>query len=238
MLSNLGGIDPLAWRPAQNWGRRLQWHFDATVSSSITIATGVSQWSDLSGNARHITQGTAAAQPANGGDIGGRNAITFSPSGTIDQLEATGLTAVSTDTLAVFIVAKFGSGSGNYARLASLIVGAGSDETAVGAFAMQREALTAQWRIQRNSVTTTPQTITYDAPFIGMAVWNASTQHTRTKNVASATASSTGTFIGDHLWMGYNLAGSIGEWIAAKGPFAEGELNRQYRALANKWRIL
>lgn len=30
----------------------------------ITVATGVSQWNDQSGNARHLTQGTAGSQPA------------------------------------------------------------------------------------------------------------------------------------------------------------------------------
>jgi hypothetical protein len=37
--------------------------YDASVSSSITIATGVSQWNDLSGAGNHLKQGTGAAQP-------------------------------------------------------------------------------------------------------------------------------------------------------------------------------
>lgn len=36
---------------------------DAADSSTITIATGVSQWADKSGNARHATQGTGSKQP-------------------------------------------------------------------------------------------------------------------------------------------------------------------------------
>lgn len=34
----------------------------------ITVATGVSQWDDASGNGRHLTQGTAANQPAKQAD--------------------------------------------------------------------------------------------------------------------------------------------------------------------------
>jgi hypothetical protein len=39
----------------------LQWWVDA--ARGTTIATGVSQWNDLSGNNRHATQGTAGSQP-------------------------------------------------------------------------------------------------------------------------------------------------------------------------------
>lgn len=37
---------------------------DASVFSSITIATGVSEWRDISGNNRHATQATTSLQPA------------------------------------------------------------------------------------------------------------------------------------------------------------------------------
>jgi hypothetical protein len=47
---------PLSLRPAA-W-------FDASDLSTITLATGVSQWSDKSGFGRHATQGTGANQPS------------------------------------------------------------------------------------------------------------------------------------------------------------------------------
>ena len=38
--------------------------YDASIASSITVATGVSGWADVSGAGRHLAQATPAAQPA------------------------------------------------------------------------------------------------------------------------------------------------------------------------------
>lgn len=48
------------WTPAQI---STELWLDAADASTITIATGVSQWNDKSGNARNATQATAAKQP-------------------------------------------------------------------------------------------------------------------------------------------------------------------------------
>ena len=54
----------------------LAWWLDA--GRGITIATGVSQWNDLSGNNRNATQPTAGSQPAlTTNAIGGFPAVTF-----------------------------------------------------------------------------------------------------------------------------------------------------------------
>jgi hypothetical protein len=52
---------------------------DASDTATITASLGsVSQWDDKSGNARHVTQGTAAAQPTTGTQtINGLNVIDF-----------------------------------------------------------------------------------------------------------------------------------------------------------------
>jgi Ca2+-binding RTX toxin-like protein len=52
-------------------------HLDATNSGSLVTGTGITQWTDLSGNNNHATQGTAGNQPANGGDMSGQNALVF-----------------------------------------------------------------------------------------------------------------------------------------------------------------
>lgn len=48
---------------------------DASDSASITIATGVSQWSDKSGNSRHVAEATGANQPAV--QSGGLNSLSY-----------------------------------------------------------------------------------------------------------------------------------------------------------------
>lgn len=229
-------VDPGAWS-TKMWGQRGEWHHDATVPGSITVSTGVSLWTDQFGKGRNLSNGTAGAQPANGGDINGRNAITFSPASTIDVLDSSGLTALSTDLLATFMVARMNSGSGNYARFGGMIVGAGSDETDAGAFSLQRDALSETWRVQRNSVSTSSVGFTYGVPLIVLVVWDGATMQIKPRNITANSQSSTGTFVGNRLWAGYNLDGTIGEWIGVRGPFTASEITRQYRALAYKWRI-
>lgn len=51
-----------AWTPARLPGLAL-W-LSAADLSTITIATGVSEWRDKSGNGRHVSQGTTGSQPA------------------------------------------------------------------------------------------------------------------------------------------------------------------------------
>ena len=70
----------------------LSFWVDAADQSTITIATGVSEWRDKSGNGRHFTQATGANQPSYS-DTGflGRPGITFD--GSNDNLRLTGINA-------------------------------------------------------------------------------------------------------------------------------------------------
>ena len=68
---------------------------DAADLSTITIATGVSEWRDKSGNGRHVSQGTASQQPSYDAING---IITFDGSNDIlssATVGASGLTSVS-----------------------------------------------------------------------------------------------------------------------------------------------
>lgn len=59
-------------------------------ADSVTIATGVSQWNDLSGNARHLTQATGGTQPAYTAlGIGGLPSLTFVATKYLDCVAAT-----------------------------------------------------------------------------------------------------------------------------------------------------
>ncbi len=70
----------LSWRPQKS--NLLAW-YDASDAASITASSGaVSQWSDKSGNGRHLTQGTGANQPSTGvATQNGLNAIRFTGAG-------------------------------------------------------------------------------------------------------------------------------------------------------------
>lgn len=74
--------------------------WDASDSSTITIATGVSQWNDKSGNSRNATQGTGGAQPTvQTAAQNGKNGIRFD--GTDDVLNFTTETLPSFTTFLV-----------------------------------------------------------------------------------------------------------------------------------------
>jgi hypothetical protein len=84
---------------------------DAADRSTITIATGVSEWRDKSGNNRHFTQATGANQPSYS-DTGflGRPGITFD--GTDDNLRLTGISSqITNQTHGVYWVFRRISGN-------------------------------------------------------------------------------------------------------------------------------
>lgn len=63
-------FNPLSIAGLEGW-------WDAADASTVTIATGVSEWRDKSGNDRHASQGTGNNQPDYTGTLNGRSVITF-----------------------------------------------------------------------------------------------------------------------------------------------------------------
>jgi hypothetical protein len=98
-----GGIVPTSIQGLQLW-------LDAADTSTLLDANGdpatssVATGEDKSGNGNNATQGTASSRPATGGDIGGKNALTFD-SGS-DWLSANGLVSVAESEFTVFNVVK------------------------------------------------------------------------------------------------------------------------------------
>jgi hypothetical protein len=86
--------------------------FDASNAGSITASSGaVSQWSDLSGNARHVTQGTGSLQPVTGSrTINGLNAISFNDASE-DALSRAGATPSDATVIGVIQYDITGAGS-------------------------------------------------------------------------------------------------------------------------------
>jgi hypothetical protein len=94
--------------------------FDASDISTISVATGVSEWRDKSRNARHVSQATGANQPAyTVGGLNGLNVLTFD--GTNDFMSNT---AYSFPTVySIYAVGR--SSATSYSRL--LNVGGSTD---------------------------------------------------------------------------------------------------------------
>lgn len=93
-------INGTLWTPAQ---LTTSLWLDAADSSTIAIGSGVSQWSDKSGNNRHATQSTASSQPALINN-GLNNLDTIRLDGTNDVLY---LPATITDVRFAFVVCKW-----------------------------------------------------------------------------------------------------------------------------------
>lgn len=81
--------------------------WDASDVSTITESGGdVSQWDDKSGNGYHLTQGTAASQPATGANtLNGLNVLTFDGSNDSLDIASTGL-GRNVSGLTVYVVAR------------------------------------------------------------------------------------------------------------------------------------
>jgi hypothetical protein len=100
--------------------------YDASVASSITLnGSTVSQWSDLSGNGRHLIQGSASLQPTyNATGLNGKG--TLSTTGT-QWMQASAFAASTSGDYTAFAVLKFDSLTGQpYAWQRGIVNGAHS----------------------------------------------------------------------------------------------------------------
>lgn len=89
---------------------------DADDQSTVTIATGVSEWRDKSGNGRHFTQSVAASQPAyNRNGINGLGSIRFD--GTAKALQRTPEAWAFQYPVTAFIVFRAAAFNGGYNSL-------------------------------------------------------------------------------------------------------------------------
>lgn len=98
------GFNPLSISGLEGW-------WDAADASTVTIATGVSEWRDKSGNGRHASQGTGNNQPDYTGTLNGRKIITFD--GTNDSLATTSF-SVSQPYSLIMVARRTGGGVANF----------------------------------------------------------------------------------------------------------------------------
>ena len=89
---------------------------DAADASTVSVATGVSEWRDKSGNGRHFTQTTTANQPAyNQNGINGLSSISFD--GTAKALRRTPEAWAFQYPVTAFIVFRTAAFNGSYNSL-------------------------------------------------------------------------------------------------------------------------
>jgi len=110
LIGSRGAHDrPGGWTPKQ-LGTLSLW-LDADDATTITIATGVSQWNDKSGNGYHVSQGTGSNQPAYVTNVrNGRAAVRFD--GTDDRLSGGDVLDLGTGNVSV--IAAFNTNSDRF----------------------------------------------------------------------------------------------------------------------------
>jgi hypothetical protein len=128
---------------------------DASDSSSYTIATGVSEWRDKSGNNRTFSQSTGNNQPATGTQtMNGRNVLVFD--GANDTLTNAAPFASTAAPWTIFFVQRIVSAT-NFGHSYSADGGSG--------FAFRQNSTTGQPQIQANAGVTTT---TYGSSAVGV----------------------------------------------------------------------
>lgn len=215
---------------------------DASQSSSVTLNSGnVSQWSDLSGNGRHATQGTAINQPAyNTNPLNGRATINFTTSGALSG----SYTALTDHSL--FVVCRFGSGSNSVGRLFTLAAASTNDTTAPTFIPLLRAnpSLQAVESFVAGNFYAR-RTITYDTWFIASSIYSGTTVSNRINNGAEATASASisgNAFARYGIGTGFGgtspaIVGDVAEYIAFTKAVTDSERARIKAYLSRKWGI-
>jgi hypothetical protein len=116
--SNAQTLTVTAWAPSDVSGLQGWWRADA---ADITIGTGVSQWNDKSGNARHWVQGTGSAQPtftASDAAFNNRGSVTFDGSNDVLTCATTLTNFITATAYTAVVVARVNAISSNDANAA------------------------------------------------------------------------------------------------------------------------
>lgn len=212
------------------WG---WWNCQAAVTQA---SNRVSAWPDQSGNSRNLIQGSSGAQPlylATG--FNGQPCIEFDRDGTVEFLNAN-VAALTGDKLTIVLVGEFESTSGNYGRLISTgYPGSASDETVLGAFALQRVATGSGIRTQRNSVVSGTADPGYNK-FVLVVQWTGSVVRMRLNGGAWTTGvAQTGAFNIQSFSFFYNLDGLAAEMAWITGDVADADVDRAIGVTAHRW---
>jgi hypothetical protein len=131
-------LPPAPFTP-RDLGAALAAWWDADDAATLTLATGIGQWADKSGNGRHLGQATPSLQPAaSPGSLNGRAGISFNKAFLSSLAAAAPITGAMT---LVVIASNDAAASNNRGLLALYPAGAAADYNAVSAIvAMEQMA--------------------------------------------------------------------------------------------------
>jgi hypothetical protein len=208
--------------------------YDATVASSITLTSGfVSQWNDLSGAGRHLTQSVEADRPGTS-TIGGKTAIGFD--GSNDYL------AVSTDITpgSLFCVVEFDVVNALQLPLSNINAAGAALQMALTNVAQFRttswDGTTATGRSSANSVASAGVAIAMTMLYQGDSRYSGTNMAGADTTVRS---SQQGIIVGARRTAstGSALNGKMGEVLVYNRALSAAEYARVERYLAAKWGV-
>lgn len=176
--------------------------YDAADTSTITIATGVSQWNDKSGNGRNLTQSVTNNQPLhNSVTLNGKPTVTFD--GTNDSLR-TAFTL--TQPYMFFMVYRFEDAPSNDERVMDGRAGSGLRSGEVWVASSTQLAVWAGAQL----------TASVGSALTAFNVWdftfNGASSAIRLRKTAATASGNAGTNSGTGLTLGANGNGTASQW--------------------------
>jgi hypothetical protein len=233
-----------AWTPADLTGGMALW-LDAADASTITLnGSTVSQWNDKSGNARHVSQGTAANQPTSTtSGLNGRNALSFAGSRWLGNT-ASSLTGTGTYTgpFNVFYAGAPGANGGTVlTERSSTLVGVSQWTNLSGTYFLSSDGANNSSNNQLTSATfarfsSAGGVVAHQhVPAARDNVWLNGTAETVTAGTAGNISGGTGFRIGTREFTGVGWDGSVGEIVVSTTALSTTDRQRLEGYLAHKW---
>jgi hypothetical protein len=233
----INSLSDVTWDPSA-LGATLNGWWDAADDSTITIATGVSQWNDKSGNGYNAVQATTGVQPAyTTAGLNGKNVLTF----TDDELNATGVVLTGTGW-DFYVVASYASTTDSFGRLLSLSSGSVDHNNATSWIPIYAPSANAATAFQNGSGASPNVSLTADEATImqssilasSLTTWKNGTQ-IGTKGSASSLNTTSGLRIGQSInSIDENWDGIVAE-IVLTTTLSTTNRQKMEGYLAHKW---
>ncbi len=184
-----------AWSPADLGADLIAW-WDASNTGSLTLSgSEVTQWNDLSGNARHVSQSIAGRYPVYSATAFNTSYPGLNYVDSDDSLISAAFTGSAGTVLAAFAVARLDSGAPSNARLISWGLGFPGDDVATSSVAplICRNGGTAAVSSYRGAFLSS-SAITYGNNYRLGSVYDGTNHTIYINNTAGTPAASTGSF--------------------------------------------